>query len=130
MFFPFWLSFAITCGVAYSPSAASVAIIVACSSRVSDPWPSASPDSCSNCGGEAACTSTPNALAMSITVLPPTRCHRSVYALLIDGAIAWATLTGGKCPWVSLLITWSPYGVFCGQPLSRVLFDAIDGTFG
>src|SRR5690348_14936149 len=80
--------FLITCGLWYRPLSASVAIVVACSSTVSDAWPSAIPaSSCMGLGPPTiplARTSTPKALAMSVTGCRPvvwsyaTRCHRSV----------------------------------------------------
>src|SRR5262249_20439741 len=76
--------FLITCGVWYTPLLASVAIVVACSSTVSDAWPSAVPAWSSIFFRPLALVSTPKALAMLTTecwpvwVLYATRCHRSV----------------------------------------------------
>ena len=84
-----WLPLVIcwmTCGLEYSPWSASVAIVVACSSTVSDAWPSAVTGLVLHraCHRPLALTSTPNAVAMLTTgcwpvaVLYATRCHRSV----------------------------------------------------
>ena len=78
-----------TCGVWYVPPSASVAIMFACSSTVSEAWPSAVPaSSCMRLQAAPPCfmelTSTPKALAISVTLLglplglyPATRCQRS-----------------------------------------------------
>jgi len=76
--------FLITCGLWYTPLSARVAIVVACSSTVSDAWPSAVPAWSSIVFRPLAWMSTPKALAILVTGCVPvcgsyaTRCHRSL----------------------------------------------------
>src|ERR1039457_6328866 len=96
---------AMTCGVGYSPMLANV---LACSSTVSDAWPSALPTSSRMVPSPDASVLTPNACAIWMMFwpsVPATGWYRSVYALLSDMADAVTPLTPPRLPSPASLAT-------------------------
>src|ERR1051326_8543927 len=144
--------FATTCGVTYSPPAASVANIVACSSTVSEPVPSASPTSPTLACRPDSLVLTPNALAMLTVAWVPARWMRSSKAGSDDSAAALVTLSGPEFSpgmltrnqlggqvvvFVDSVLGWESGGTHIGSIPFRTLswtfmpsFTAVASTYG